>query len=237
MQLGQPLLLLALAALAAADTALPTLDHILSEMERTDAERASGLRRYTCVRRYVLQNGRFNKHAEMVVRMVWTSPGGKEFATLSESGTALLRSKVLQKLMDGEKEAARELRGQTPITRANYEFKLIGTDQIRGRPCYLLELKSKRESKYLINGRAWVDAADFAVIRMDGVFSKNPSFWTKNVRIVHEFEKHGEQWLPIASKSNTDARIFGNSEVTISYYDYEVETVPTARASATELLR
>lgn len=231
MKLSRPLLLLGLAALLGADTTLPSLDYILAEMQRTDAQRAAALRRYTCVRRYTLHNGRFNKRAEVVVRMIWTSPGAKEFSTLSESGTALLRNKVLYKMVDGEKEASKELRGNTPVTRANYDFKLLGTGKVRDRLCYMLELKAKRESKYLVNGRAWVDATDFAVIRLEGTFSKNPSFWTRNVSIVHEFEKFGDHWLPYSSKSDTDARLFGNSEVTISYYDYNLETATAARAA------
>jgi hypothetical protein len=203
-------------------------------MQVTDGSRARSLQRYTCLRKYVLTNERFNKRAEVVAKMVWTAPGLKEFTIVSQDGTAALRKMVLNRMMDGEKEASEELRGHTPVTRENYQFRLAGTDHVQDRLCYVLELTPKRESKYLLRGRAWVDAKDFAVIRMEGAFSKNPSFWTRGVTITHEYTKYGDFWLPSSSRSETKARIFGDTEVTIDYSDYRIETgeVASSRPAA-----
>jgi hypothetical protein len=227
----------ALAGLSAADSVPPTLDRILDQMEATDASRSRSLQRYTCLRKYVLTNARFNKRAEVVAKMVWTAPGSKEFDIISQDGTAALRKMVLNRMMEGEKEASEELHGQTPVTRRNYDFRLTGTDTVQDRLCYVLELTPKRESKYLVRGRAWVDATDFAVIRMEGAFSKNPSFWTRGVTITHEYGKHGDFWLPSSSLSQTKARIFGETKVTIEYSEYRIETgeVAASRPASGEL--
>jgi hypothetical protein len=223
-------LLMAAALLAAEPATTPTLEEILTRVEETDAARNKAMRRFTCMRRYVITNARFNKRAEVIVKSQWIHPGLKEFQVISESGAASLRKRVLYRMMEGEKETAVATRGQSPITRANYDFRLLGSELLNQRLTYILELKPKLEAKYLLRGRAWVDAADYAVIRMEGTFVKNPSFWTREVRTLLEYAKHGEFWLPVRSHSHTDARLFGASDVTIEYYEHSVE--PAAATAA-----
>lgn len=219
------------AALFAAESAAPSLDEILDRMAETDAARTQATHRITCMRRYVVTNARFNKRAELVVKSVWTNPGYKDFEIVSESGTPVLRKKILYRMLEGEKETAIATRGRTPITRANYDFRLLGAETLNQRPAWVLELKPRFEKRYLLRGRAWVDAADFAVIRMEGTCAKNPSFWTREVRMSLEYTKYGEFWLPVRSRSQTDARLFGVSQVIIDYYDHSVEPA-TATAQA-----
>jgi hypothetical protein len=38
-------------------------------------------------------------------------------------------------------------------------------------------------------GRIWVDAADYAIVRIEGKPAKNPSFWVKTVHFVHTYRK------------------------------------------------
>jgi hypothetical protein len=214
-----------------AEPAQPSLDEILNRMAETDAARNRAMRRFTCMRRYVVTNVRFNKRAEVVVKSLWTQPGLKEFHVVSEGGTPVLRKKILYRMMEAEKETAIATHGQTPITRANYDFRLLGTELVNERPTYVLELKPKFDKRYLLRGKAWVDAADYAVIRMEGMFAKNPSFWTRDVKTSLEYTKHGDFWLPVRSHSQSDALLFGSSEVTIDYYDHAVEPA-TATAQA-----
>jgi hypothetical protein len=225
--------LLMAAALFAAEPPGPSLDDIVNRMAETDVVRTKAMRRFTCMRRYVIVNERFNKRAEVVVKSLWTTPGYKEFEIVSETGTPALRKKILYRMMDGEKETAVKTKGQSPITRENYDFRLLGREMVNQRLTYVLELKPRSEKRYLIRGKAWVDAADFAVIRMDGVFAKNPSFWTRDVRTSLEYVKSGEFWLPVRSHSQSDSLLFGTSEVTIEYYDHAVEpTTATAQVRA-----
>jgi hypothetical protein len=220
------------AAVFAAEPATPPLDEIVRRMAETDAARTKAMLRFTCMRRYVITNTRFNKRAEVVVKSLWTNPGYKEFEVVSENGTAALRKRVIYRMMEGEKETAVATRGQTPITPANYDFRLLGTETLNERRAWVLELKPKFDHKYLLRGRAWVDATDYAVIRMEGTFAKNPSFWTREVKTLLEYTKFGEFWLPVRSHSQTDARLFGTSDVSIEYYQHAVEPA-TAGAQGT----
>lgn len=200
-----------------------TAEQVAGRMMEMDKWRVSTLQNYTVTRRYVLDNKRFHKHAEMVVRMTYTYPGKKEFEVLSEQGSGAVRKRVLRKLIETEIENARdEARNQTRITPTNYEFRILGTEMHRGRPCYVIEASPKTKTKLLFRGRIWVDAQDFAIAQIEGSPAKNPSFWTRKVRFVHRYEKAGPFWLAASNRSVTDVRIFGTTEVKIEYFDYQI---------------
>lgn len=200
-----------------------TAEQVAGRMIEMDKWRVSTLQNYTVTRRYVLDNKRFHKHAEMVVRMTYTYPGKKEVEVLSEQGSGAVRKRVFRKLIETEIENARdEARNQTRITPANYEFRLLGTEMHSGRPCYVIEAVPKTENKLLFRGRIWVDTQDFAIAQIEGSPAKNPSFWTRTVHFVHHYEKAGPFWLAASNRSVTDVRIFGTTELTIEYLDYQI---------------
>ena len=65
---------------------LPSADEVVAKMIERDSQRHAALRGYTAVRRYVLENQRHHKRAEMVVRMKCLEDGSKQFETVSASG-------------------------------------------------------------------------------------------------------------------------------------------------------
>jgi hypothetical protein len=52
-----------------------------------------------------------------------------------------------------------------------------------------------------MRGTIWVDAEDFAIMRMEGEPAKNLSFWIKSVQFAHKYEKHGSFWLAASDSS------------------------------------
>jgi hypothetical protein len=197
------------------------VEEIVGRMVRADDVRAAALGGYTGMRRYRFDNKRIGKQAEMVVRLTCTPTGDKTFEIVSGSGSAFVRSHVLEKMTEAEAEASQKGdREQRRILPKNYDFRLIGTAASEGRPAYLLELIPKTKNKFLMQGRIWVDAEDFAITRIEGSPAKNPSFWIKSVKIVHRYGKTGQFWLPVLNSSTAEAKIFGPTDVTIDYYDY-----------------
>jgi hypothetical protein len=219
--------------LAAQDTP-PRLavEEIVGRMVRADAGRAASLGGYTGMRRYRFENKRVNKRAEIVARLTCTPTGVKTFQVVSEGGSAFVRSHVLQKMTEAEAESSqRGDREQSRILPKNYDFRLIGTATSEGRPAYLLDLIPKTKNQFLIQGRIWVDAEDFAITRIEGSPAKNPSFWIKSVKIVHRYGKTGHFWLPVLDSSCAEARVFGPTDVTIEYYDYVLANSTPAQSS------
>ena len=199
----------------------PEAEEIVSRMAASDLHRQSSIEGYAGMRRYVLENEKLQKHAEMTVRVKCDQDGTKHFEVVSEDGWKAAHKHVLQKMLESESDASRPgMRATARLVPANYDFALVGTEQVAGRTAYVLQVSPKRKEKYLFEGRIWVDAEDFALVRAEGSPSKNPSFWTKSTHFVQLYQKNGAQWFPVSTQSVTDARIFGSTNVSIDYFDY-----------------
>jgi hypothetical protein len=200
------------------------VNQVVANMIERDSQRQATLNGYTALRRYTLDNK--SRHASMLVRMTCQPDGSKLFDIVEEAGSGAVRKHVFHKILDEEAAASRpDLRDRSRVTPANYSFQIVGTEIVNGRATYAIDVTPKNESKYLIAGRIWVDAEDYAMVRVDGKPAKNPSFWTKSVHFIHNYEKSGSFWFPVSNTSVTDARIFGRTDLTIEYFGY----VPTAR--------
>ena len=200
-----------------------TVEQLLRRMTDTNGIRTAALGSYTCLRRYALRNQRFHTAAEMTVRMTYLNPGQRQFDVLSERGSSFIRHRVLRRMIESEQEANRDgIRSHTQITPDNYTFQLLGTDVERERPSYVLSVAPKTGNKFLLRGRIWVDAGDFAIIRIEGSPAQNPSRWISKTIVMHRYGKFGPFWLPVSNRSETDVLIFGHTEVTIDYWDYQI---------------
>ena len=201
--------------------AVPTADETVARMLAHDSERQAALHGYTGYRRYVLENRNHHKRAEMLVRIICSEDGSKRFQVVSENGWGGARKHVFPRLLEAEIDAARpDLRERSRITPDNYTFEIAGTDDVRGRLAYVISIEPKTQNKYLARGRIWVDADEYAIVRVEGQPAKIPSFWFKSVHFVHEYNKSGSFWFPGTDRSVTDVRIFGATEMTIEYFDY-----------------
>jgi hypothetical protein len=228
--LGVLYVLSAYAALAAdgPSTSL-SANEIVACMAAHDLRRQSSIEGYAGMRRYVLENQKHKKRAEMVVRVKGDQDGSKHFEIVSEDGWKAAHKHVLHKMLESESESSRpEMRATAKLNTTNYDFTLAGTEQLAGRAAYVLEANPKRKEKYLFQGRIWVDANDYALMRAEGSPAKNPSFWTKSTHFVQVYQKSGPLWFPLSTRSVTDARIFGATSVDIEYFNY----VPQGQASS-----
>ena len=201
--------------------ALPSVDEVVAKMVQRDHERRSAFQGYTSIRHYVLENTKHHKQAYMIVRMTQCKDGSKEFKIVTSSGWSGARKHVFPKLLEAETEASQPGSPEdSRVTPQNYSFSMLRADEVDGRKAYVLDVVPKKQKKYLMRGTIWVDAEDFAIMRMEGEPAKNPSFWIKSVQFAHKYEKHGSFWLAASDSSVSDARIFGPTELRIDYFDY-----------------
>jgi len=196
-------------------------DQVMAKVFERDTQREALGDGYSGSREYVLYNHRMNKRAEMVATVVCDADGTKHFQVVSEDGWKAANKHVLRKMLDSESETSQpDTRPKTRMVPANYEFHLIGSEAVQGRPAYLIDAVPRRSDKYLFRGRVWVDAEDFAVARVEGQPAKNPSFWTRSVHFVQQYRKSGAFWYPVETTSFTEAMIFDGTDVSIRYIDY-----------------
>lgn len=213
--------------------ALPTAGEIVDRMVAADNQRLANLAGYTSMRRYHLENERFHKSAQMTVRVDFDPSGTKTFEVVAEDGCKVILHRVFRPMLEAESAGSRKAdRESSRILPVNYDFRLIGVDKSDGLTNYVLEISPKTQNKFLIRGRIWVDAKEYAITRIEGSPAKNPSFWTRAIHIEHRYGKAGAFWLPMSNSSSADVRIFGRTVVTIEYFDYVTrEQRPNAGAS------
>ncbi len=206
--------------------AAPTLTagQVVERLTKMNLERAEALRNYSSVRVYHLElNGIIHKTADMVAKMTYHWPDQKEFTVVSESGSEIMRNRVLKAILEAEKEAMqKENRERTALNEQNYEIRLEGVEGSPEPKYYVLKATPKAKNKFLFKGRLWVDAKDFAVARIEGEPAKNPSWWTKKNEITYTYQKLGDFWLPAHTQSLTDVRVFGRTVLSIEYKDYDL---------------
>ncbi|MGI8771935.1 MAG: hypothetical protein ACR2JE_10910 [Acidobacteriaceae bacterium] len=198
---------------------------IIQRMMTENQQRAARLENYSAKRRYHLKYTGFphTLEASMDVEVTCGAPGAKSFRIVSESGSKLLRERVLQKLLESEEEALKDP-ARSALTTANYNFDLVATEGDAATPTYVFQVDPKHDSKFLYRGTIWVDGADFAVKRVQAEPAKNPSFWISKTAIAHTYIKIGQFWLPHHNQSDTKVRFGGVAALTIDYSGFHLNS-------------
>lgn len=202
-------------------------DEVAARLMSRNAERAQRLPHFDSVRSYELNYTGFPSglKAEMVVKASFTPPATKEFTVVSESGSSLMRTRVLHRLLEAEQEAGSAAnRDAMLLSTANYRFTLLGCEA-GDTPLYVMRVEPLHKSKFLYRGTIWIDSRDFAVTRMEVEPAKSPSFWTARSQIRHQYQKIGEFYLPALNQTVTEVRLGGKAVLTIRYLDYKLATV------------
>jgi hypothetical protein len=202
-----------------------TADQIVQKMVLKNLERARALEAYSGTRVYRLEYRGFpsSRSAEITVDVRYRSPATKEFSIRSESGSHFLVEKVFQRMLQSEKEALLDdNQSRVALNNDNYRFSFDGQESLPTGLSYILMVEPRTNNKLLYRGRIWVDAEDFAVVRIDASPAKNPSFWTKETKIEQAYAKVGNFWLPVSNRSTSAIRLGGHAYFTIDYRDYKI---------------
>ncbi|MGA2886818.1 MAG: hypothetical protein ABSE51_02125 [Terracidiphilus sp.] len=209
------------------DTPAPlnlTSAQIVERMQSHNRARLDGLKHYQSLRHYQVEYQGFSIKlaAKMDVEVNYDAKSGKNFRIVSQSGSKTLCEKVLKRAVDSEREASQD-KSATALTPANYRFHLDGNENLGGRPAYLMDVEPLVATKFLYRGKIWVDASDFALVKIEAEPAKNPSFWIARTLIRQSFVKTGNFWLPEQNRSETKVRVGGTAVFTIDYGTYQVE--------------
>jgi hypothetical protein len=153
---------------------------------------------------------------------------GKSYEITSATNASVLSRKVLDRILASELEASRpNAHEQSHLTFENYDFALLGTEMLAGRRCYVLQLSPRKKSRYLIQGKAWIDAEQFALRKVEGHPSASLSFWVGKPYLTQEFQKYGDFWMASHNRTLSESYLWGRSELTIEYTQYEMNTGAT----------
>jgi hypothetical protein len=213
-----------------------TAVELMARVVQMNEVRAKALATYSSVRTYHLEcHGLCERKADMVVRADFVSPDKKKFSIVSESGSGTVRKKVFRKLLEAEQESMKDdNQRRSAITPQNYTFRLVKYEKTAEGETYVVAAEPRTKNKFLFSGRIWVDARDFAVIRVEGQPAVNPSWWTRRTDFTRTYQKVGEFWLPGSNESVTKLRLLGTAELTIKYGDYRVTQAPAATVASSQ---
>jgi hypothetical protein len=203
---------------------------IVHGVDASVKNRIDHLAAYTVTEHYAVFRGKDERHptSEMLVRTTYRKQQGKSFEILSQSGSAFWRNEVLSTLLSNEKHMSLPGNVETAlITSANYEMTLDakGREQINGRDCLVLDITPRRASQFLIKGKVWVDARDFAIVLLKGRASKSAFFLASAAEVARQYDE--VKGLPMAThvQAISNSSLLGQTVVKIDYTDYQVDVM------------
>ena len=200
-----------------------TEDQVFTELASHNQRRAAALRDYSALRTYQVIDLAGKVHAEEIGHMEYIAPDKKTFTITSEAGSGMVRRMALKPLINSEIEAAtgKEHHDST-ISAENYSLNLLGEQQVGPYRCFVAEALPKRKDKYLFEGKLWIDAADYSVVRIEGHPAKKLSFWIQRADFVRQYQKIDGFWLPQRDETLVQVKLYGKKVLTIEHGNYVV---------------
>jgi hypothetical protein len=201
-----------------------TGDDVIAQMIQRNLLRNQQLQQYSAVRTYEIRNPEGKVAAQAVVRVEYQAPDKKTFSKSSEKGSSIVRHLVFDRLIQSESETSsgRE-HHNSAITTTNYTFTLAGEEEVGPYHCFVLGAMPKRKDKYLFEGKMWIDAEDFAVVKIAGHPAKKPSFWINRADFVRQYQRIDGFWFPLRDETFVDVKIYGRRVFTVDHQQYVID--------------
>jgi hypothetical protein len=177
------------------------------------------LSQYRAYRRMHASNEKFNQEAWLEA---WTEmdQNGFRYEIVSERGSEYVRNKVLRNILHREQQliAAGEA-GRAELSAENYDFEVSAA---YGKGVRYVVLKPRRKDMLLVDGRMVLNQDGTELLRVEGVLSKNPSFWTSVVNVIRGFARLDGVRVPVTTESIARLKLAGLARMTVQY---EYETI------------
>jgi len=182
------------------------LKTIVEQMMAAQTENRVHVRPFVIRRGYLLLDKQAQQKASVVASITVLPPDNRHYQIESSNGG--VGEKVLRDILIRETEAPKDAR-RKELSLDNYDFQLLGQEQMDGRRCYLIALNPRREEKDLLRGKLWVDAETFNIHRVQGSLMKNPSWWIHDVQILMSFAEVDGMWLRTFTQAVANVRFKG----------------------------
>jgi hypothetical protein len=207
-------------AIGLANTAgqLPAADRAL--LDRFLAPDAPPLISYRAVRHLsaTTRGGRMQASLEAITTL--DPVNGFTYQVTSAEGSGLIQKKVLIAALDAEQKAVESAnKAQSALTPANYEFLDMSP---LNASLVKVDVRPRRKHVMLVNGAVVIETDSADLVRVEGDLSQRPSFWTRRVHVVREYDRVGGVHVPVSMKSTADVLIVGSSSFSMTYRYSEI---------------
>lgn len=149
---------------------------------------------------------------------------GFTYEITSMEGSGLIQKRVLIAALEAEQKAVESAnKAQSALTPANYEFLDVSPVDAR---LVKVDVRPRRKHVMLVNGAIVIESDSADLVRVEGELSQRPSFWTRRVHVVREYDRVGGVHVPISMKSTADVLIVGTSSFSMTYRYSEINGKP-----------
>jgi hypothetical protein len=204
-----------------ATTTVPLLDRFLPTADAPPVA-------YRAVRYLTAQAG--ERKASLKARTSFDPATGFTYEVLEESGSGVIRSKVLRAALEAEKSAKQSAqRARAALTIENYQFD-AAVDAGDGR--HRIRIHPRHKEQMMIDGSIMLTSADADLVRVEGLLVKRPSFWTRRVEVVRDYARVAGMRVPVSMTSTADVLFVGKSTFEMRYEYESVNGKPVTPAAA-----
>jgi hypothetical protein len=173
---------------------------------------------YRALRHLDAHNDHFDSTAWMDVWTEADARDGFRYHIAAEGGSEYIRSHVFRETLDAEHRMwASGAPGRAALTPDNYIFE-DGIADASGLAS--IGLRPRRKDVLLVDGLIFLNPDDGELVRMEGLLSKAPSFWTRRVQITRWYRRFAGVRMPTVLESVANVRIAGTSTFRM-IYEYE----------------
>lgn len=194
-----------------ADPAPPAATTVLQRfLERSETP----LIRYRAFRRLEARNARFKAVGALEA---WTELNARSlrYEIVAEEGSESVRKRVLRAVLEGERQAwaAGEIdaNGISPL---NYRF--LGAE-IVPEGLVRVAIKPRQKGRMFIDGAMFVTSDGGELVRVEGLLTKAPSFWTRRTEVVRHYARVAGVRVPVAVDSTSHVLMAGRSTFSMTY--------------------
>ena len=210
-----------------------TGEFILVELAAHNERRRGALRDYTAVKRHQVIDSRGEMYADEIEHIEYYAPDKMTFIVTSEKGWGPIGRFTLDQLIASEIEATDGWDDRdSSIAPANYKLNPLGEQQVGAFHCFVVQAIPKRKERDLFEGKIWIDAQDYAIVRIEGHPVKRPSFWIAREDCVRQYQKIDGFWLLQKDETLVHVRLYGTKLSTVDHWNYVVNHAIESPSSA-----
>ncbi len=201
---------------------------VVAAVDKAEEDREARLLGYSVQESYaLLRRGDTNPSAVMDVSTTYQKDKGKTYKIVNESGSRTGRY-VLKKILQNEEQLSHgKDRADLLITSRNYDMSLpdAAVHELHNRACLVLQIKPKRSSPYLLDGKLWVDATSYHVVRVEGTAAAAESALTGRPTIERDYTDVDGLPVAIQAKSVSNQMLLGETVLNIKYENYKLNVL------------
>jgi hypothetical protein len=219
--------LLFLSAISCGSVSLAeTPDNVTMHVEAVIRARFEHITKYVVREHYaVFRNGAAEAAAEQTVQVTYQKSTGITYTTVSKVGSSMWLTRAIEPALESEREVNDvTTRHQVMLTADNYEFEVApARDSVNGRDCFVLDLKPRRKSPYLLDGKAWVDAKTYLLVRIRGTQSRSSSLLAGLPLVTRDFAHINGFAMVVHEEIEVHTFLFGQTVIKIDYDGYDIQ--------------